>query len=216
VVAVVALPESAPVNVVAATELNPESDVIVLPSATVVLPSVIEEFVSAVFGTPDALIVIEPAALATLIPTPAVNPVTVYPDPFPISKYPLDGVVITPVPPELVASGESSVNVPVVFAVGGRVEAVPAAPISVYDSCPVPVVDSVTRVVPLTRTSVETADDHVVANERYTLYPTAPYTTFHVMRFVALTDNAEFWEATETAEEVPRVSFPCASTAVTL
>jgi hypothetical protein len=188
----------------------------VLPSETALVPSVIEEFVSAVFGTPDALIVMEPAALATLIPTPAVNAAAVYPDPFPISKYPLDGVVVTPVPPELVTSGESSVNVPVVFAVGGRVEAVPAAPISVYDSCPVPVVDSVTRVVPLTRTSVVPAVAHVFVNERYTLYPTAPYTTFHAIIFVADTDNAVFWEATETAEEVPRVSFPCASTAVTL
>jgi hypothetical protein len=43
--------------------------------------------------------VMPPDVLVTDIPVPAVNVVRVNPDPFPISKAPLLGVVASPVPP---------------------------------------------------------------------------------------------------------------------
>ena len=61
-----------------------------------------------------AAMVIEPLALVTLMPVPAVNVVRVNPVPLPMSKAPLAGVVVNPVPP--LATG----NVPVTPVVNGK------------------------------------------------------------------------------------------------
>lgn len=55
--------------------------------------------------TPEFEIVIFPIPFVTPTPVPAVRVLSVYPDPFPINTCPLLGVVLSPVPPELIGSG---------------------------------------------------------------------------------------------------------------
>jgi hypothetical protein len=61
--------------------------------------------------TVDA-IVIEPAPLVILIPVPGVNVVLVNPVPLPISKAPLTGVDVNPVPPEATGNADDNVVTP--------------------------------------------------------------------------------------------------------
>ena len=63
----------------------------------------------------DAM-VIDPEALVTVIPVPAVNVVLVKPVPLPMSNAPFAGVVVSPVPPFATATVPVTLDaVPVVF-----------------------------------------------------------------------------------------------------
>jgi hypothetical protein len=58
----------------------------------------------------EAAIVIDPDPFVIVTPVPAVRVVLVNPVPLPISSWPLEGVVVRPVPPEAIGRAAPSVR----------------------------------------------------------------------------------------------------------